>query len=332
MINAKTDLMIRNSEKIDKIESICTINILKKCAALNLTLKDKDVDVDKVIACKKLVKSKCHLFSYFRNNNLLNTAIFLSLEDNPEEALNILLNIHKKLKDKFKSSEFLPLAAEVIFNAKSNINIDEAINKSKEAYDYMKSNHFFLTGSEDVSAAAMLAINSNNLKETFKEIELCYKTLKYNYFSPGDNLQTLSHILSLFPGTVEEKCKNVIELDKALRNNKVPLKSYSLPLLGIAQLITDDYNELAKNISETDNILRKHSGFGSLSLGSSKRHMISTSLVCSTYFNTMDYNLKNTMTNTTNTAIINIVTIMQIVAASAAATAAAASAASSSSN
>ena len=324
MINAKIDLMIRNSEKIDKIESICTINILKKCAALNLTLKDKDVDVDKVIACKKLVKSKCNLFSYFRNNNLLNTAIFLSLEDNPEEALNILLDIHKKLKDKFKSSEFLPLAAEVIFNVKSNINIDEVINKTKEVYDYMKSNHFFLTGSEDVSVAAMLAINFNNLKETFKEIELCYKTLKYNHFSPGDNLQALSHILALFPGTAEEKCKNVIELDKVLRNNKVPLKSYSLPLLGIAQLVTNDYNELAKDILETDNILKKYSGFGSLSLSIPVKRMISTSLVCSTYVNTMDYNFKNTMINTTNTAIINIITIMQIAALSAAVTATAA--------
>lgn len=328
MINNKMDLMIRNSEKINDVEGFFTMAALKKCAALNLTLKEKDADAEKIIECKKLVKHKCSAFSSFRNNNLLSTSILLSLQTNPEEALDELLNIYDKLKNEFMSSQFLALAAEVIFNARHTINIDAIVKKTREAYNHMKANHCFLTGSDDVSTAAMIAVTSDDLETTFKEIEFCYKYLNSNGFWSGNNLQALSHILALAPGNPEEKCNKVIVLDKSLRSNNVALKSYSLPLLGIAQLVTTNYDELARNIVEVDNLLKEHSGFGSLSLGTSVRRMISTALVCSSYVDIFDDNLKSTMTDTTNTAIINIVTIMQIAAASAAAGAAAASASS----
>ena len=102
----------------------------------------------------------------------------------------------------------------------------------------------------------------------------------------------------------------------------MPLKGYALPILGIAILVTDDYKELALAIKETDDELKKHKGFGAMSLGYAIRSMISASVTCSTYLdNTSEVN--NTFTETTKNAVINIIIAMQISASAAAAGAAA---------
>lgn len=57
--------------------------------------------------------------------------------------------------------------------------------------------HCFLTSSDDISSAAMIATSSLNLENTFKEIEQCYRLIKNKGFWSGNNLQSLSQILSL---------------------------------------------------------------------------------------------------------------------------------------
>ncbi|SDP08620.1 Protein of unknown function [Clostridium gasigenes] len=78
----------------------------------------------------------------------------------------------------------------------------------------MKTNHYFLTSSDDVMASAMIATNSNNLEKTFEEIEKCYKILNNNGYFKGNNLQALSNILCFGEGTPKEKCNKVILFDK----------------------------------------------------------------------------------------------------------------------
>lgn len=191
MLNQKLNLMILNSEKIENVDGTFGMGMFKKCNALTLTMKNAEINVSNVNNARNIIKDKTSLISNFRSYNLLTTAVNLSLFDNPNQVFDEILDIYNKLKKQFFQSAYLVLVAHYLYTNKHKLPIDEAIIKTKEAYDRMKTNHYFLTSSDDVMASAMIATNSNNLEKTFEEIEECYKILNNNGYFKGNNLQAL---------------------------------------------------------------------------------------------------------------------------------------------
>lgn len=328
----KINLMVTNSNNFDNVKGLLESNIFKKCNALSVTLKNEIADASKIDYCKDLIKGNTSVFSNFRGNNLLTTATNLSLEAFPEETLKELIEINDKLKNEFWGSQYLILSAWVIYNAKDKFPVDESIRNMKIAYDIMKKNHFFLTGSDDYTSAAMISTTSYNIEKTLEEIEECYDILKSNGFWAGNNLQSLSHILSLGNGTPIEKCNKVIALNKILKENKVAIKYYSLPLLGVATFVTDDYESFCNHYIGTIKELKSQKGFGSFSLTAEVRNMIAAALVCSKYVDELSMlEIDNSkIIETTNNTALTIVIAMQAAATAAAASAAAAASSSSS--
>lgn len=328
MLENKIELMIKNTKEMNNVHGTLGDTVLKRCGALNLTLKNITADADKINVCRDILKANTGVFSNFRGYNMLNSSINLSLELSPEESIKEIITIYEKMKKHFFASSYLPLAAQIIYDARNRVNVDEAIVNTKKAYDYMKSNHFFLTSSEDVSSAAMIAVTSTDLEATFKDIEECYKILKTDSFWGGDKLQTLSHTLALFAGTPEEKCAKVIKLNNLLRKNSVPLKSYALPLLGICAFVTDDYDNFVAEMKKGNDILKNESGFGAFSIGYTVRSMIVAGLITADYIDDSNNHLINITTNST----LNILIVMLITATAVSAAAAAAAASSASSS
>lgn len=329
MIESKLALLIKNSDNIDYAKSSLGMVIFKRCNALNLTLRNLEADVDKINNCIDLIKNNSSIFSNFRGNNLLTTAVNLSVQNNPEESLKEIMDIYEKLKNHFFTNQFLVLAAQIIYNYKGNTDVDVLVKNTRKAYDLMKENHMFLTSQEDICSAALIATTSDNLDETFIDMEKCYSILRHNGFWAGNNLQALTHILSLFEGTPEDKSNKVIMLNKTLKKHSTPLTSYSLPILGAVALTNEDYDIFAKNLISVTKSLKKQRGFGSFSLNSVVRNMIAASLISLESIENTDSSIKDKIIETTNSISLNMVIIMQIAAATAA-TAAATAAASSS--
>jgi len=329
MIENKLDLLIKNSNSLEHVKSTFGMGTFKRCNALNLTIRNIDADVNKINDCIDLIRNNSSFFSNFRGNNLLTTAVNLSIQKNPEESFKDIMDIYNKLKNHFFTNQFLVLAAQIIYSYKGTNNVDLLVRNTRRAYNLMKENHMFLTVQEDISSAALIAVTSNNLDETFNDMENCYNILRENGFWAGNNLQALTHILSLFEGTSEEKCNKVIMLDKILRNNSTPLKSYSLAILGVAALTVNDYENFAKELISANKFLKKQRRFGSFSLSSVVRNMIVASLISLESIENTDSSIKTKVIETTNSISLNLVIIMQIAASSAAAAAAASSASSS---
>lgn len=329
MVDDKIELLIKNSKLLDNVKSTLGMGTFKKCNALNLTLRNRNADVEKINNCIDIIRNNSSIFSNFRGNNLLTTAVNLSIQNNPEESFNDIIIIYNKLKNHFFNNQFLVLAAQIIYNYRNINDVDLIVVNTRKAYDTMKKNHLFLTGQEDICAAAVIATTSNNVEQTFIDMEECYNILKNNVFYSGNNLQALSHILSLFEGFPQEKCNKVLLLDKILRNHSVPLKSYSLPILGVAALTNIDYEKFATDLNSANNYLKKQHGFGSFSLGSTVRNMIIASLLSLEFIENSDSLTKEKLIETTNNISLNIVLIMQIAAATAASSAAIAASSSS---
>ncbi|WP_291653537.1 DUF4003 family protein [Clostridium sp.] len=329
MIENKIELLINNSNNLENVKSTFGMGTFKRCNALNLTLRNITANVEKINNCIDIIRGNSSIFSNFRGNNLLTTAVNLSMQTNPEESFNDIMIIYSKLKNHFFNNQFLVLASQIIYNYKNTNDIDLIVKNTRKAYDTMKKNHLFLTGQDDICAAALIATTSNNLEQTFLDMEECYNILRNNGFYSGNNLQALSHILSLFEGLPQEKCNKVILLDKVLRNQSVPLKGYSLPILGVAALTNADYEKFATDLNSISNSLKKQRGFGSFTLGRDVRNMIIASLLSLESIEDTNSLIKEKLIETTNNISLNIVIIMQIAAATAATSAAAAAAASS---
>ncbi|MGG7178772.1 DUF4003 family protein [Clostridium paraputrificum] len=324
----KAELLINNSRELDMAGGIFTQNAFRKCSALSLTLRGEIADASRVNEAIKIIKNNTSVLSNFRGNNLFTTAVTISFYEDMEGSLREINIVYEKLKNLFFTNQYLILASIVIFNAKDRMNIDEAVKNTRVVYDYMKKNHRFLTGQEDISAAAMIAVTSTNIEEALKEIEEYYVALKYKGFWAGNNLQSLSHILPLFSGEVDEKVNKVVKIEEALRKNKVPLKNYSLPLLAIASVVAENPDDFAREVREVSEKIKLEKGFGSFSLGSLIRNMIAVGVVASDYVERLDDTDKEKLINTTNNVTLTIQIAIQIAAASAATAAAAASASS----
>lgn len=289
MTNNKLDLFLENNKALKSVKGSFAINdIVIKSNALTYTTRNKKIDVDRINSALKVINSNTSLFSNFRGNNKLATAITISFEENMEESFKEIVSIYNKLKTEFSSNEYLIIASHVIFNAKDRIDIDMAVKNTREAYNYMKKYHRFLTGQEDIANAAIIATTSENLETTFREIEENYEYLRGNKISSRNNIQSLSHILSLISLPSKEKCDAVLKMNSILKERNVELKNEGLSILGIVSFICDNKVEFAEKSAQINNELKEHRGFGNFTLGSSVRNMISASLASMDYLDNLD--------------------------------------------
>lgn len=312
MVDNKVNLFLENNKSLESVKgSWGMYGFQIKSNALISTMRNQKIDSDKINSALDLIKNNTSMFSNFRGLNKLTIAITISSENNMEESLIEIISIYNKLKEKFYSSEHLVIAAQVIFNARFRVNIDDAVKNTRTAYDYMKKHHAFLTGNEDIVNAAIIATTSTDLEATFNDIEEIYKYLKDNRISSGNNMQSLSHILSLINLPSKEKCTAVLEMKNILKEKKVPLNQYYTPLLGIISFLSDDKRGFADNIVDVSLNLKKEKGFGTFSLGSDFRNMLSAALVSIDYLDVLDSDIKENLINNTSNISLTIVLAIQ---------------------
>lgn len=288
MINERVDLLINNGEILDDIEGTSERNIDRKYSALNLTLRNEIANVDRIEKAIKIIKENTSAFSEYRRRNLLNLAVNISLEKDMDKALSEIENIYINLKSEFSQSRYLMLAAEEIFFSRNFINVEEVIMNTKTAYKYMKKNHRFETKREDLCSAAMIAMTSENLKETFDEINECYDLLTECGFSKNNDLELLSNLLSIINMPVDRKCAQVRDLATNLKENKVEFKKSALPILGVAAFVADDYNKLSKNVLDVSETLKENEGFRSVTVDEKARNIMALILVVKEYLDNLN--------------------------------------------
>ena len=288
MISERVDLLINNGEILDDIEGTSERNIDRKYSALNLTLRNEIANIDRIEKAIKLIKENTSAFSEYRRRNLLNLAVNISLEEDMDKALSEIENIYINLKGEFSQSRYLMLAAEEIFFSRNFINVEEVIMNTKSAYKYMKKNHRFETKREDLCSAAMIAMTSENLEETFDEINECYDVLTDCGFSKNNDLELLSNVLSIINMPVDRKCAQVRGLATNLKENKVEFKKSYLPILGIAAFVTDDYNKLSKNVLDVSETLKENEGFRSVTVDEKARNIMALILVVKEYLDNLN--------------------------------------------
>jgi hypothetical protein len=297
-----------------------------KLGALLYSMEGRNADSQAVKSCKSMIKERTGIFSQFKDTTCFMTSVILSLKENPEEILERALDIYDIMKEQgFHSSPYLVLAALSIALRADKYDYRTLIIKAKNYYDAMKREHRFITSSDDYGYAAMLAMSDKLIDQAVREMENCYRLLKEE-FSHSNAIQSLSHVLTFSDEEPVVKCSRVAELQRTLADKGCRFGSgMELSFLGLVSLLGGDLDQIAGEIAQANEYLKKKKGFGYWSISSKERIMYAAALVSEDYLadagkGTMELTLANNITG------ILLAQQMAMIAASSGAAAAAASA------
>ncbi len=253
--------------------------LLHLCAASVYALNGQAAQVERLRASKTLLKDRVGAFNYFRSAVEEPMAALLDVSGQPEQTLENSLRVYDLLKQDFHSSPYLPLTAFSLAHLAPQTRYEELARRTRALYERMNREHPFLTSYEDSAHCALLAMSSQTDDLLIHDIEDCYTRLKPEFFS-ANAVQSLCHMLALFPGEAEEKCRRVLALRDAVKAaGRKWGTNYELSTLGIVALCTDNPQALAHRVVEADAFLEGQKGFGVFSSVSAAQRLMYAALL-----------------------------------------------------
>jgi hypothetical protein len=322
----RCEQFIENMNKVKYVFSWDSRLMHLACAGI-YTTKGKAVDEQVLKACKNSLKHKVNAFSNFRGTASPPIATMVAISGNPEETLDNGLLVYHLLKDKFFGSTYLPLVAMIIAQLVPTNEYQHIVTRTRTLYERIKSDHPFLTSSKDSPFCALMALSEKSDNVLIRDTEHCYQILKRNFFS-SDAVQSLSFVLALCDGEVNEKCERTMELYTKLKSTGHKYGTdYELPTLGILAMSEVGLEETVKEMKEIDEWLSKQKGFGFFSSISKKQRLMYAGIL--TQKNQLQ---EDTMQTATINGTISIVIAQEAAMCAAIAASSAAAAASTSSS
>ncbi|ARJ23063.1 DUF4003 domain-containing protein [Bacillus sp. ISL-8] len=207
---------------------------------------DKLFDLGRFLEISSYIKNQVGMFSYLKSYHRFVVSATLDIHfTDYKEAFQRFLDLYEQLvAGGFSRSIFTYLAAAVLLT-EENEQHDTHIQRSIQVYKRMKKDHLFLTGTNDYPLAVLLAGQSENVETLMDRVERLYQKLAKAGLRKGNDLQFLSHILSLKKDVREEilvaKCTNIWKL---LKQEKVKVKQMHYPAIGLLALLEDGEKEI----------------------------------------------------------------------------------------
>lgn len=320
----KIELLAKNRDLIGKRFAF-NDNLMLNVAALIMTGADWEADVDKLLECRKILRKNVGFFSSFKGRSEMSVVCKMALSSNPERYFRDVKEAYDKLsKGRFAESSYIITAAAALCDMGKAGLMDQYIVKFNELYKRMNKAHPFLTSSDDISLAMLLALTDKSVDQLMSEMETGYNYLKKECRIPaGSNpCQAMSEVLAATGGDMRGKCDKAVRFYYSFYSHKARYSS-SYEFESIATLIdiNVDTDSLVEEIIETAEELKHIKGFGSWNIDSKMRLMFAALLVRQAYADQT-----SSISNTVANAVAEEIVITMIISEEAS-TAAAASAA-----
>lgn len=280
----KTDLLAENKNLIRK-GFIWDHYLLHIVAASVFTGKNKTADVDKMKECRKLLRNKKSILSYFRGNSELFIVSKMAVSADPEKYLDDVVGTYDKLQSgKILGSTYRVLAAAIICDAGKAAEADAVVEKTNAIMKGMKASHPFITTDEDTCLAVLLAMTNKSVDSILYELEETFKIIKKKFPFADNSAYSLSQVITTYEGTYENKCDKALELYNSLKNIGAKYGwGYELASLGTLLAVKKNSDDIAAEVAEVADYLRTKKGFGSFYLTKRNRLMYAAMLVSEVY-------------------------------------------------
>ncbi|MEB4868546.1 DUF4003 family protein [Priestia megaterium] len=210
-------------------------------------VKGISLELQDYLELSDYIKNQVGMFSTLKSSQRFTIAAMLDTRyENPKETFHEFLDVYDQLiQGGFTRGAFTYIAASAMLSNESSRSHKEMIRRSAEIYQGMKRKHLFLTSSGDVPLAVLLAETSESTDDLMHEIEHFYTTLAQHGFKKGNDLQFLSHILSidknLDADTLIERCVSVKE---ACESAGMKVKAMHYPVIGLLALFEKPETEI----------------------------------------------------------------------------------------
>lgn len=282
-ISDRCELLVRNKEVLSKVFKWEHDYIAIATAAV-FTSAGKLAEVEKIKAADAILKKNTSIFSSFRGYSQAVITSKMALNENPEGYLTSVMDVYKIINGKkLIESEYKIMAAMTIVDCAKPEDYERVIDKTIEIYQRMRKEHSFLTGSEDIPFAAMLALTDKSVDELIVDMEKSFGLLKSNFFSK-DSVQALSHVLTLNDAFPEQKCEKTMQIFEEFKKAKHKYgANYELATLGTLATIDMTPEQIVNYVIQADETLKKVKGFGNIWLGAENRRMLASLIVLSAY-------------------------------------------------
>ncbi len=183
------------------------------------------------------IKNKSPLFSPMRSHQRFTTAAMLIQRfDHPHEKFETLTHLYDKLvRGGFKKGTFTYISALVMMSDDNKERSHQAlIQRSLEVHKGMKEHHPFLTSKNDYPLSVLLAQLDEEIEPIMDQVEHFYRQLDQNGFRKGNDLQFLSHILTMDKGSsADSLITRCLELSDQCRRRKIKIKPMHYPEIGL---------------------------------------------------------------------------------------------------
>jgi hypothetical protein len=211
-------------------------------------MKGKPFEVERFLTTSDYIKRNVGLFSTLKSSQRFTTAAMLDISySNPTERFQEYIDLYEKLvRGGFRRGPFTYIAALSLLNDDSlTDNLDALIERAMSVYKAMKKEHFFLTGDSDYPLVILLAQLDQPIDDMMNRIAYFYQGLNNNGFRKGNDLQFLSHILSLQKAVdrdlLIERTTRLLDVFKQAGRR---IKTVYYPVIGLLALLETSSNEV----------------------------------------------------------------------------------------
>lgn len=325
-LKAKVDLMADNFHELKQAfrwES----HLIQHFGAMISATREAKVNIEHIRDVKAYIKAQTSWVSYFRGYNEMIISMLLSNEPAYEQVFERANRVYEDLKQSgFSRGSYLPLAAVIIALSAEPSDYGMVYDRMERIYQNMKKNHFWLTSQDDYVLAAVLGASNLEVEKTAIEMEKCYQILNGAGLYKSNELQSLSHVLSMGEESAESKCDKAIRIQKHLKSTPCKLKYHGLVSLGVLALVTDQPEAIAEEVLEVYEYLYNTQGYGFWGIDSNLRGILAAAIVSDFYADRLSDNLiEATVANSITSIIIAQQTAMMAAVAASSAAAASAS-------
>ncbi|PEJ30963.1 DUF4003 domain-containing protein [Bacillus pseudomycoides] len=207
---------------------------------------DKPFNLGRFLEISNYIKDQVGMFSYLKSYHRFVVAATLDIHfTHYKEAFQKFLDLYERLvAGGFSQSIFTYLAAAALL-PEDNGQHDTRIQRSMQVYKRMKDDHFFLTSANDYPLAVLLAGQQEKVETLMDRVERFYQKLAAAGMRKGNDLQFLSHILSLKKDVSEDVLvARYINIWNMMKQEKVKVKQMHYPAIGLLALLEDGEKEV----------------------------------------------------------------------------------------
>jgi hypothetical protein len=220
-------------------------SVLMMVASLYIS-NNRTFDIDRFTGIADYIKSESGLFSPLRSESRFTFAAMLDTKfENPQEKFPAFIAAYQALASAgFSKNTFTYISAMLLVNENTE-DLKYLSQRARNIYKKMREEHLFLTGHSDYPLAVMLAQNDLQSDEMILHIEDLYSKLSQNGFRKGNELQSMSHILSLHENnTADDMVALSTEIYDRMKKEGIKPKPMFYPQIALLTFIENGNDNL----------------------------------------------------------------------------------------